>query len=136
MLSRVSGATVDDLANVESIAQQVCEVPYPEPDSSADFAVAVLFGANAAAVEVLRQRPGQPVDLVHHDDVDLAGPDLDQQRLQGWTVDRGARECAVVIVVGDEAPAFVRLTLYIGLAGLALGVERVELDIEVMLGRF
>jgi hypothetical protein len=31
--------------------------------------------------------------------------------------------------------ALVRLTLYICLAGLSLGIERVEFEIEVMLGR-
>ncbi len=82
------------------------------------------------------QRPGQPVDLVDHDDVDLAGPDLGEQRLQGRAVERGAREGAIVIVVGDQPPALVRLALDIGLAGLPLGIERVELQVEVMVGRF
>src|SRR5436305_2469333 len=58
----------------------------------------------------VRERPGQPVDLVDHDDVDLTGPDLGQELLQGGTLERGTREGAIVIVVGDEAPALVRLT--------------------------
>ena len=82
------------------------------------------------------ERAGQPVDLVDHHDVDLAGPDIGQQALQGRAVEGGTREAAIVVVVGDQAPALMRLALDIGLAGLALGIERVELEIEIMLGRF
>jgi hypothetical protein len=49
----------------------------------------------------IRQRPGQPVDLVDHHDVDLAGPDLGQQALQGRAIERGSRQAAVVVMVGD-----------------------------------
>ena len=66
----------------------------------------------------IRQRPGQPVDLVDDDDVDLAGPDLGQQLLQGRAVERGPGKAAVVITVGDQPPALMGLTLDIGLAGL------------------
>jgi hypothetical protein len=38
-------------------------------------------------------------------------------------------------MVGDKPPAFARLALDVGLTGLALGVERAEGEIEVMLGR-
>src|SRR5262245_1912981 len=36
---------------------------------------------------------------------------------------------------GDQAPAFVCLTLDIGLTGLALGIERVEGKLKIVLGR-
>ena len=52
------------------------------------------------------------------------------------TVERGAREGAVVIAARMQPPALVRLTLYICLAGLPLGVERVEFQVEIMFGRF
>src|SRR5437773_11552425 len=52
-----------------------------------------------------------------------------------WAIERGAGECAIVVTAGDQAPAFVRLTPDIGLAGLALGVERAEGKAEVMLAR-
>jgi len=74
----------------------------------------------------IRQRAREPVDLVDHHDVDLAGPDLGEELLQGWSFQRGAGEAAVIIVVGNEPPALLRLALDIGLTGLALGVERVE----------
>jgi hypothetical protein len=56
--------------------------------------------------------------------------------LQGRAVEGGAGETAIVIMLRDEAPAFMRLALDIGFAGLPLGVERVEFKIEIMLGRF
>ena len=49
------------------------------------------------------KRAGEPVDLVDHDDVDLAGPDLGQQRLQGRAVQGGAREAAIVVAVAERA---------------------------------
>ena len=45
----------------------------------------------------VRQRAGQAVDLVDDDDVDLAGPDVLQQPLQGRAVGIAAREAAIVI---------------------------------------
>src|SRR6516162_3216905 len=57
-----------------------------------------------------------------------------QELLQRRAVERGAGECAVVVAAGDQPPAFVRLALYICLAGLALGVERVEGKLEIVLG--
>ena len=83
----------------------------------------------------IRQRAGQPVDLVNQHDVDLARANIGQQLLQRRPFKRGAGEGAIVIMVGDEPPAFVRLALDIGLTGLALGVERVEGEVEVMLCR-
>ena len=37
----------------------------------------------------IRQRPGQPVDLVDHHDVDLAGPDIGQEAPQGRALQGG-----------------------------------------------
>src|SRR5947208_16341327 len=45
-------------------------------------------------------------------------------------------ECPIIIAAEDRPPALVRLTLCICLAGLALGIERGESKVEVMLGRF
>src|SRR5438876_392795 len=38
-------------------------------------------------------------------------------------------------MVVDQAPSFVGLALDVGLAGLPLRIERVELEVEVMFGR-
>jgi hypothetical protein len=44
-----------------------------------------------------------------------------EQLLQGRALEKGAGEGTIVITVGDQAPTFMRLTLYICLASLALG---------------
>src|SRR5262249_22793330 len=77
-----------------------------------------------------------PVDLVDQHDVDLAHPDIGQQLLQRRAVERGAGEGAVVVAARDQPPAFVRMRVYICLAGLALGIERVEGKLKIVLGRF
>src|SRR5271165_582858 len=82
------------------------------------------------------ERPGQPVDLVDHDDVHFAGPDLCEKLLQGRAVKGGTGKRAVIIVPADQVPAFVRLALDIGLTSLALGVEGIELEVQIMLGGF
>jgi hypothetical protein len=83
-----------------------------------------------------RSPTGQAIDLIDHHDSDLAGPDIGQEVLQGRAVERGAGEAAVVIALRDEPPAFMRLAFDIGLAGFPLGIERVEFEIKIMLGRF
>src|SRR5271157_3619426 len=82
------------------------------------------------------KRPGETVDLIHDDDVDLPGANLVEQRLKGRAVQRGAGQPAVIEMGGNQRPAFMRLALDIGFTGFALGVERVEGQIEIMLGRF
>src|SRR3984893_9139998 len=77
-----------------------------------------------------------PWDLVDDDDVDLLGSDLVQHGLEGGPIERRAGEGAIIEAVGNEPPALVGLALDIGLAGFALGVEGVEGEIEIMLGRF
>jgi hypothetical protein len=83
----------------------------------------------------ISERAGQPIDLVNQHNIDRARPDIRQELLQSGPRERGAGECAVVVAAGDQPPALVRLTLYIGLTGLALGIERAEGKIEVMLAR-
>ena len=82
------------------------------------------------------ERAGEAVDLIDHHDGDLAGPDIGQELLQGRAVEGGSREAAIIIAVRNEALALMRLALDVGLAGLALGIERVEFEIEIVLGRF
>ncbi len=56
--------------------------------------------------------------------------------VQGGTLERGAGETAVVEPASNEPPALMRLALDVSLAGFALRVERVEGEVEIMLGRF
>jgi hypothetical protein len=81
------------------------------------------------------ERAGQPVDLVDHDDVDGAGLDIREQLPQGGPVHRPAGEAAIVIVLRQCGPALMLLAGDIGRAGLALGVERVELLLQTFFGR-
>ena len=78
----------------------------------------------------VRQRPGQPVDLVDDDDVDLAGLNVLQQPLQGRAVDVAAGEAAIVVFGSEQRPSGMRLTADIGLRGIILGVQRVEVLLE------
>ena len=48
---------------------------------------------------------------------------------------RAAGEAAVVVGVADQRPAFGPLAGDVGLAGLALRLQRVELLVEALLGR-
>ena len=82
------------------------------------------------------ERAGETIDLVDDDDLHPALSHFGQKLLQGRTIERGAGEPAIVIVLGQQAPALMGLALHIGLAGFALGIERVEGEVEVMLGRF
>ena len=54
--------------------------------------------------------------------------------MQSRAVEGGTREPAVIVAIRNQAPTFMRLALDIGLAGLALGIERVEFEIEIVLG--
>ena len=81
------------------------------------------------------KRAGEAVHLVDDDHIHAAVPHSLEQKLQGRAVERSARESSVIEPVGHERPALVGLALDIGLAGLALRVERVEGKIEIMLGR-
>ena len=81
----------------------------------------------------IRERAGEPVDLVNQHNIDCSRPDIGQELLHCGTIKRAAGERAIVIPTGDRPPALLRLTLYICLAGLALGVERGEGKVEVML---
>ena len=48
---------------------------------------------------------------------------------------RAAGEAAIVVAVADKDPALVLLALDVGERRLALGVERVELHVEALVGR-
>src|ERR1700730_10286973 len=50
--------------------------------------------------------------------------------VQDGAVEVRVRESAVIVAIRNQAPALMRPALDIGLAGLALGIERVEFEIE------
>src|SRR5205823_138117 len=77
----------------------------------------------------------QPVDLVHHDDVDSAGCHFRQQPLQRGTLHATARKSAIIVGGLHKPPAFVCLALYIRLARLALSMQGVERLFQTLLAR-
>jgi hypothetical protein len=80
------------------------------------------------------QRSCQPVDFVDHDDVKLPRPDIVQQSLQIGPVGRATGVTAVVIAGPDQSPAGMGLTPYVCRAGFILGIKRIELLIEALVG--
>ena len=82
------------------------------------------------------QRAAETVDLVDHDHIDQPVLDILHQPLQAGPLQRAARQAAVVILIADQHPALGALAGHERLAGLALGVERVELLLQPFLGRF
>ena len=82
------------------------------------------------------ERAGQPVDLVDDDLVELAGLEVAHKPLQRRPLQRAAGEAAVVVAIRQQHPALGLLAGDEGGAGLALGIERVEVLLEPVLGRF
>ena len=80
------------------------------------------------------QRAAQAVDLVDHHHVHRPALDVGEQPLQRRPLQRAAGEAAVVVAVADQRPALGALGGDVGLAGVALGVEGVELLVEPLLG--
>ena len=82
------------------------------------------------------ERAGQPIDLVADDGVDPAGLDIADQPLQRRALQRAAAVPAIVVAVVEREPAFMALAVDVGSAGLALGVEAVEGQLQAFLGAF
>src|SRR5215216_5923978 len=81
------------------------------------------------------QRAAQAVDLVDDNDVDLLGPHIFQQSLQGRAVGIAAREAAVVVFGSYQRPAGMGLAADIGLRRIILSIERVEVLLQSLVGR-
>lgn len=82
------------------------------------------------------QRARNPVDFVHHDDVDLSSADVVQQAFQRRALYIAAGKPAIVIRLGDQFPSFMALGRDIGHACIALGIEAVIFLIQSFLGGF
>ncbi|MEI2757102.1 MAG: hypothetical protein V9F46_11700 [Chitinophagaceae bacterium] len=78
----------------------------------------------------------EAVDLVDDHHVDQPVLDVGQQPLQAGALQRAAGDAAVVVLIADQHPALGALAGDVGLAGLALGIERVELLLQPFLGGF
>ena len=82
------------------------------------------------------ERPRQSVDLVHNDDLNLAGLDVLQKPLEGRPLHRPAGKAPIVIHVGKCDPSGMTLAHDVGLARLPLSIERIEFLLEALVGRF
>jgi hypothetical protein len=82
------------------------------------------------------ERPRQPVDLIDNDNLNLAGLDVLQKPLESRPFHRPAGQASVIVHVRKRDPSGVPLAHDVGLARLPLGVERIELLLEALVGRF
>ena len=78
------------------------------------------------------ERTGETIDFVDDHGVDSAGADIGQKPLKTRSVHRPAGNAAVIIGCLDEPPAFALLTADEGFAGLALGMQGVEVLFEAL----
>ena len=84
----------------------------------------------------VHQRAGQPVYFVHDHDLDPASGYVGEQALKRGPVQGPAGESAIVVGRRDEAPALTLLAADESLAGLALGMEGIEVLFQPLFGGF
>src|ERR1019366_2725395 len=84
----------------------------------------------------VQQGPAQPVHLIDHDTIDLAGADVREEPLERWAVQIAAPEATVVIALRQGDKPLTPLAQDEGFGRLALRVERIEVPIEALAGRF
>ena len=82
----------------------------------------------------VQERPGKAIDLVDDNAVHSALGDVSQQFAQRRPVRAAARVSAIVILFRNDHPTGMSLGGDVGLARLALGVERVEGLIQSLAG--
>jgi hypothetical protein len=83
----------------------------------------------------VRQRTGQPVDSVDHDDFDQPLADMLEQALERRALHGRTRQTTIIVTCPDKTPAFARLALDERLARLALGVQGIEVLLQTFFGR-
>src|SRR5271169_1448384 len=79
------------------------------------------------------ERAGQPIDLIDDDHVDTSGLNIGEQFLQ--PIHRTTGIATVVVVIAEQAPTLMCLTLDVGLRSFPLGVEGVEVLFEPLVRR-
>lgn len=98
--------------------------------------VTPLRSNTSTSLAKVRQRAAEAVDLVDHHHVDEPVLDVRHQPLEPGPFQRATGDAAVVILVAHQYPALGALAGDVGFAGLALGVEAVELLLQTFLGGF
>jgi hypothetical protein len=83
------------------------------------------------------KRASEAIDLVDDHHIDLAGFNIYQQLFfEGGAVEVAAGIRRIVVVLRQHLPAQRRLALDIGLAGISLCIQRIELLLQSMFGGF
>jgi hypothetical protein len=83
----------------------------------------------------VRKRSGQAVDFVDDNDLDFAGSHIVKQALQSGPLSIAARKSSIVVFSPYERPTGMGLAAYVGVAGVVLRVERVEVLLQSLIGR-
>src|ERR1700741_5303747 len=83
----------------------------------------------------IRKRAGEPIYFVPHHHFDETLADIAEQVLERRALHARARDPTVVVMSPDQPPPLTRLALDKCLACLALGVERIEVLLQSLLGR-
>ena len=82
----------------------------------------------------VHQGAGQAVNLVDNHHVDPAGIDVGHQASQCRALKRPPGKSAIVVAAGRQLPSFTPLAGDVCEAGLELGVQRIELLFEALVG--
>ena len=80
----------------------------------------------------ITEAAGQPVNLVHDHDVDLAGLDVGHQPLEAGPIHIAAGEAWIDVVVGHRNPALGALAGDVGQSGILLRIEGIEGLVETL----
>ena len=72
----------------------------------------------------------QAIDLVDDNDIDPVVSNVIEELLQGRAVGRSAGEAAIIISSANQCPTGMSLAADIGLRGIILGIERVEVLVK------
>jgi hypothetical protein len=82
----------------------------------------------------VRERSGQAVDFVNDNDLDFVGSHIVKQALQSGALRIAARKSSIVVFSPYERPTGMGLAANVGLAGIILGIERVEVLFQSLIG--
>ena len=82
----------------------------------------------------VRQIARQPVNLVDHNNVDLAIFDICHQPFQAGAVDVATRKTAIVVTIGQGNPALVTLAGNVGQSCIALRLQAVVFHVQAFIG--
>ena len=84
----------------------------------------------------VRQRASQAIDFVNDHAIDRPTLDVGHELFQCRAFEVCSREAPIVVMLGNNDPTLLCLSPDEMLGGLTLGVERIEIAVESLLGGF